>query len=277
MDERVARVAIGFALQSAIPCGCEVEALLVLYSKPDLEKARSLHDKLAMSRSHKDREVAIWLQPLLEHGLPKSDPKALVPTMREMEFVLYFLINQAGQAQREVNDWMNYVANATEGLVDGFLIDAKIFMSQALEISQSPAIEQLKSDPALGRKLDILQQATASYFQEIRKYPSKIAIPERRLEPILKVQEILLDLMQLHYGGRHDRNGEVIGAATRRLKAAIRYLMNEDKELEAAEREVQLASEHLSEKESEIVNGEARRLVLRCSKRMKELVQKKAL
>lgn len=276
-DKTLAKIVVGLALQSAIPHRCEIETLLTLYSDPDLEKARRLHDKLASSRSHYDREAAIWLQPLLEQGPFESDPKALVATMREMESVLYFLINQVGEAQREVNDWMNYVANATESLADGFWIDAKIFLSQALEVSQSPGIERLKSDPSLRRKLDILQRATARYFEEMWKHPSELTIPEDRLETMLKVQKILLDLMQAYYRERCEESDEVVGVAIRRLNTAMRYLMNKDKSLEAARQEVQLASEYLGERMSLVVDERTRELVRRCSERMKEFIETRAL
>lgn len=277
MDERLAKIGVGLALQSAIPHGCEIETLLTLYSDPDLEKAQRLCDKLAASRSHYDREVAIWLETLLERSPFESDLKALVATMREMESVLYFMINQVGEAQRAVNDWMNYVANAAESLADGFWIDAKIFLSQALEVSQSQTIEQLKSDPILRRKTDILQRATAQYFEEMWKHPSKLTIPEDRFETILKVQEILLDLMQAYYQGTWKENKEAVGSAIRRLNTAMRYLMNKDKSLEVVEQEVQLASEHLSGKMSQVVDERKSELVDKCTERMKELIRTRAL
>jgi len=273
LDRKLAKITIGFALQSAIPHWRDTEALLALYSDPNLEKARILHDELAVSRNHCDREVAIWLQGLHEHGPSELDIKALMATMREMESILYFLINQVGEAQREVNDWMNYIANSAESLADGFWIDAKIFLSHALEISQSMAIERLKSDLNLKRKLDILQRATAQYFAEIRTLPSKLAIPEDRLEVIMAVQKVLLDLMQAHYQGRHEENDEVLGIAIRRLNTTIRHLMTEDKEIETAKQEMQLISEYLNEKQNKIVDERRRELARECGERMEELAE----
>jgi len=276
LDRNLAKIIIGFALQSAIPHRRDTEALLALYSDPNLEKARMLHDKLAASRNHYDREVAIWLQALHEHGPSELDTKASLATMREMESILYFLINQVGEAQREVNDWMNYVANAAESLADGFWIDAKIFLSQALDISQSMAVEKLKSDPGLRRKLDILQRATAQYFAEIRTLPSKLEIPEDRLETIMVVQKVLLDLMQAYYQGRREGNDEVLGTAIRRLNATIRHLITKGKEIEDAKQEMQLISQHLSEKKDRIVDERKRELARECGERIKELVETKA-
>jgi len=276
LDRRLAKVTIGFALQSAIPHRRDTEALLALYSDPNLEKARILHDELAVSRNHYDREVAIWLQALHEQSPSELDIKALVATMREMESILYFLINQVGDAQREVNDWMNYIANAAESSADGFWIDAKIFLSQALDISQSMAVEQLKSDPGLRRKLDILQRATAQYFAQIRTLPSKLEIPEGRLEIIVAVQEVLLDLMQGYYRGRREGNDEVLGIAIRRLNATIRHLMTKGREIEDAKQEMQLISQHLSEKKDKIVDERKRELARECGERIRELAKTKA-
>jgi len=273
LGRKLAKITIGFALQSAIPHRRDTEALLALYSDPNLEKARILHDELAVSRNHRDREVAIWLQALHEHGPSELDIKALMATMREMESILYFLINQVGEAQREVNDWMNYIANSAESLADGFWIDAKIFLSHALEISQSQAIERLKSDPNLKRKLDILQRATAQYFAETRTLPSKLAIPEDRLETIMAIQKVLLDLMQAHYQGRHEENDEVLGTAIRRLNKTIRHLMTEDREIETAKQEMQLISEYLNEKQNKIVDERKRELARECGERVKELAE----
>jgi len=273
LDRRLAKITIGFALQSAIPHWRDTEALLALYSDPNLEKARVLHDELAASRNHCDREIAIWLQALHEQGPSELDIKALMATMREMESVLYFLINEVGEAQREVNDWMNYIANSAESLADGFWIDAKIFLSHALEISQSQAIERLKSDPNIKGKLDILQRATAQYFAETRMLPSKLAIPEDRLETIMAIQKVLLDLMQAHYQGKHEENDEVLGIAIRRLNTTIRHLMTEDKEIEITKQEMRLISEYLNEKQNKIVDERKRELARECGEKIEELAE----
>jgi len=277
LDQRLVRITVGFALQSAIQHRCDVEPLLALYADPDLEKARVLEIELAESRNHREREIAIWLQTLHEQGVSELDTKAFLTTMREMEYILYFMINEAGNAQREVNDWMNYIANAAESLADGFWIDAKIFLSQALDISQSTAVEELKSDPNLRRKLDILQRATAQYFAEIKALPSKLEIPEDRLEAMIEVQKVLLDLMQSYYLERSEGDDEVLGGAIRQLNSAIRHLMAREREIEEIREELRLISQHLKEKSDRVVGQKKRELTRECGERIGQLAESTVL
>ena len=136
MDQRLVKLTSGFAFQTAIAHNREVESLSDLYSAPSLDKVRKLHDRLLASSNNIDREIAIWLEPALQSDEENPDPKSLVTEMKEMEFLLYTLINRAYGAQPEINDWMNYIANAAESLADGYWIDAKILLSRAVETSQ---------------------------------------------------------------------------------------------------------------------------------------------
>ena len=277
MNEQFARVVVGFALQSALTSDCSTEALLNLYSQPMVESVRATYDKLIESSRHCDREVAIWLEPVLGLGALTADPKALESEMKKMELLLFFLINRAGSSSREVNDWMNYIANAAESLAGGFWIDAKILLSQALGISQSESIENLKSDPSFVREISILQSATASYFREIRTYPPKLNIPEARLHLILQTQEIMLDLMQIQDRKKPEGDDKVILGAVRGLNRATRFLMDEGKTLDLARREVELASTHIDSEMKDIAREEKRRRVHECNSRMKVFLRNWAL
>lgn len=273
MDKRLAKISIGLAFESAITNGIEVEILLGLYSDPTLEEARMLHHRLIASRRHYDREVAIWLELILEKAPSKANPRALAVEMRKMEFLLYLLINRASDAGQEVNDWMNYIANAAESLTDGYWIDAKILLSQALEISQSTSIDRLKSDAKLTYELDVLQRATASYFTEVIAYPLRLAIPETRIGAILKVQEILLDLMQMHYQDEEKQRDEKVGTAIRRLKTAMQYLMNETRKVDLALQEINIASQYLAMGGDNAADRKKRKVILECDRRIRELMQ----
>jgi len=272
LDRRLLRISLGLALQSAIPRGIEVEALLALYSNPNLDEVSELYGRLMASGRHGDREVGFWLEPVLELRPATPDHGRLAAEMRKMEFLLYELINRAGEARQEINDWMDFISNAIESLTDGFWIDAKILLSQALEISQSESVERTKSDPSLRYEIDVLQRATAEYFHEVRDYPLKLAIPEDRLETLLKVQEILLDLMQIQIR-KEPAKKEMLVIAIRRLNTAMRYLMNKDKTVEAARQEVRLALECLMGSESKVSDEGNRRLVHQFGERMKELIE----
>lgn len=273
MDERLAKVVVGLALESALVYGRDIQTLVSLYSAPDLERVRELHDQLMTSSQHHDREVAIWLEQALEPGPLKTDPRGLVAEMREMEFVLNLLITRSGGAQREVNDWMNFIANAAQSIEDGFWIDAKVLLSRALERSRSASVEQLKSDPGLRYEVDVLQKATAGYFEEMKGYPLRLGVPKDRLEAILKVQEIMLELMQIHYWEEQRIDAEITRPPIHRLSAAIRYLMDEKGESDAAKREIRLASEHLETRLNEIVDEKRRELISVYYERIKEVAK----
>lgn len=135
MDAKIAKIVAGFALQSAISHRREVEALSTLYSNPGLESAQELYDKLAASSNHYDREVSTWLELMLTPSSFKPNPENLTNSMKKMEFLLYMLINRAGEARGHVNDWMNLIANAAEGVADGSWIDAKILKSSLRTLS----------------------------------------------------------------------------------------------------------------------------------------------
>lgn len=237
MDERLVKVVVGLALECALVNRRDSRLLFSLYSDADMDRVKELHDRLIASSDHYDREVAIWLEPVIELGTLKSNPGGLVAEMRKMEFVLNTLIHRSGEAQREVNNWMNYIANAAHSLEDGFWIDAKILLSRALQSSRRPSVEGLKADSRLRYEVDVLHAATASYFEEMKKYPLRLSVSEERLDAMLEVQDIMLELMHIHY---MEEQGEdsVISSSIYRLSTAIRYLMDEKRELMAAKREV---------------------------------------
>lgn len=272
MDERHVKVVVGLALESTLVHRRDTRTLVSLYSHPDMARLRELHNQLMASNIHYDREAAIWLEPALELDPLKSDPRRLVEEMREMEFVLNVLISRSGGAQREVNAWMNYIINAAQSIEDGFWIDAKILLSQALQSSRHASVERLKSDPSLSYEVDVLQRATASYFEEVKGYPLRLKIPEERLDATLEVQEIMLELTQFHYGNDQRVGAAISGPPIHRLSTAIRHLMDERKEIEAAEREVRLASEYLETRLNDIVDKECCDMIRAYDERIKKVL-----
>jgi hypothetical protein len=272
LDDRFVKLIIGFALQTAIVRNHEVESLSILYFRPSLDEVRRIHDRLFTSTNHFDREIAILLEPLVQSDGQNPDPKGLVTEMREMEFLLYTLINRAGEAQREINDWMNYIANAAESLSDGYWTDTKVLLSQAVEISCSASIESLKLDSNLTRELDILQRATRDYFQEMRKYPLRLVVPEERLEATLKLQETVLDLLKSERREDHDEDG-IVGNIIRRLNTAIRLLINEKKPLDVAREEIKLTAEYLDQAKNKVTETSKQKLLGECSARIHELME----
>lgn len=230
LEPRALKLAVGLALESAILSRAEIGVLVSLYSKPDLRGVWELHDRLIESGHHREREAAIWLETGLESAPMKSDPAGLVRELREMEYVLFAFISRAGGAQRDVNDWMNYIANAAQFIKDGFWIDAKIMLSRALQVSRAPAVEELKSNPRLSYEVGVFQGATASYFNEVREYPVSLRIPEERLDAILMLQGSMLEIMRSRMRLEAPNEPELIREIIHRLSSSLRYLMKEKTE-----------------------------------------------
>ncbi len=189
-----------------------------------------------------EREVAIWLELALEASPLKSDPQKLAPEMREFESVLYTLISRMGSFETELNHWMNFVANAAQYIQDRYWIDAKIMLSQAVYLSKAAAVEKIKSTPEYGFEIDVLQKATVSYFEEMKGYPLELKIPEDSLQPIILVQEVMLDMMREYYdGGQEEAFRQVI----QRLSSVIRHLIEDNSG--KAKQELRLASTYMEE------------------------------
>jgi hypothetical protein len=259
LDPRFARFIVGLALESSIFNRCPTEELDALYREPNSERIRELHDRLINSDLDREREVAIWLEPAIDMGPMRYDPRRIVGEMREMEFLLYLLIRRAGGAQRDVNYWMDYISNAAQSLEDGFWIDAKIFLSRALQVSRRGAIEGLKMDPSLSYEVDVLQKATLSYFREVSSYPITLEAPGERLDALLEIQGIMLDLMRIHYGGG-ERGPEASLRPIHILSILIRRLLNPQFGLGDARADLQLASEYLETSIQEAGGEEGERL-----------------
>jgi len=257
LDERLAKIAIGLALESVITHKGDAEELASLYSNPDPVLMRETHDRLIESDDHYEREAAIWLEPGLSMGPLKSDPRTLAGEMREMEFVLGTIIGRSGMAQREVNYWMDYIANAHQFIADGFWIDAKIFLSHAIQSSRAASVEELKSDPGFSYEVETLQRATVSYFDEMKDYPLTLNILEERLDPILQVQETMLALMRTHCKSVYSDEAGIARQIVHRLSSAMRHMMQVEKSRDA-KRELGLALEQLGKWLGETEDGVAK-------------------
>jgi len=136
-----------------------------------------------------------------------------------------------------MNDWLNYIANASQSIIDGYWTDAKILLSLAVQVSQDPTVEALKTNPELRYRVETLQGATASYFQELKGYPLKLKISDESIASILMIQEPLLEMLQKPNIVEEKSEDENVIKVVRGSRTAIKYLM-EKKESEA-KRELQ--------------------------------------
>ncbi len=269
MDPRFKRFIVGLALESSLANGCPVQGLRELYLEPDPERVRELHERLINSGRHGEREVAIWLEPAIEMGPLRYDPRRIVEEMREMEFLLYLLIRRAGEAQRDVNYWMDYISNAAQSLIDGYWIDAKIFLSRALQASIRSSIEGLKTDPSLSYEVDVLQKATLSYFKEVSSYPITLEAPEERLDLLLEVQGIMLELMTARCCGGWRGPASSL-RAIHILSTLLRRFLNPQFSLADARVDLKMASEYL---EADIGEAEGEEKVAEQRRRINKLVE----
>jgi hypothetical protein len=225
LDPRALRIAVGLALESAILSGAPTDDLALLYSDPEPQAVRALHLRLMESQDHRDREAGIWLQTGMDQASAGLDPAGLAGELSKMEYLLYALIPRAGDAQMEVNDWMNYTANAAQLITDGFWVDAKMMLNRALQVSRFPAVVGLKAIPGLVYEVGVFQEATASYYREAMGYPVGLQIPEETLDAALKLQEGMLEVMRSHVRVEGPAENQLALRVVSGLGSSLRRLM----------------------------------------------------
>jgi len=244
LDPRKLKLVIGLALENAIVYNRYTEELVELYNNPKLKDLEELHGRLIEKDDHTSRTIAIWLELAIEQEPVKANPQRLAIELREMEYVLYNIISTTRKAKREVNDWMNYIANASNYIQQDLWIDAKIIVSRAVRESQKEEIEDLKLNPELGRKIDILQKATLSYFNELKEYPLKLEIPKENLGKILKIQEVMLKLLRKYrIKGINEKEKRFARETVHRLSSSLKYMMEDN--AKDSVKNIELASKYL--------------------------------
>ena len=238
---------VGLALESAVRNKRLNPTLSKLYSNPDLDAIGALYDRLVLSNNHSDREVAFWLELALPLVSVEFDLIDILVELREIEVLLSDLLWQVNPAsQHAVNDWLNYIANVPQSIQDGRGIYAKILMSRAIQSCQRTSVEQIKKDLRFGNKIEILQRETVRLFGEIRKFPLKLIIPLERIDSIVQVQAILIDLLQEYYvAGIEEEIEDAARYVIQKLQTTKRYLLRADLSTIEAKREVEHASEYL--------------------------------
>jgi hypothetical protein len=243
------KVVVGLALKNEIYNRGVTQRLLDLYANPNLDAIKELHAQLLASTDHFDRNVAFWLSLALQDTPLSLNLRDINRELNEMEVLLYDLLWRVDAgSQSDLNNWMNYLANVPQSIQDGFAIDAKTLMSLALQSSQTEAIEQIKGNPSLRYKIEILQQETTRLFDVIKKIPLKLIIPEDRLDALVTLQDILIDLLRRH---RSARSGSERNSLFRylipKLEASERYLIQSNVTTDKAKKEITLASGYLKD------------------------------
>lgn len=245
------------------------QTLLNVYNDPNLDNIKILYDQLIDSYNHFDREVAFWLGFVLEQTPAKIDLHDLAVEMREMEVLLFNILWRVNaDSQRDLNDWLNYLVNAAQSIDDGFGLDAKILVSLALESSITKSVEQVKKDPSLAYTINVLQKETTRLFNEIKRLPLKLKIPEERLNIIVELQRILIDLLQKRFFEDPEKELKTLmNYSVQKLEEYQRYLMSSDIDLSRTKKEIDIASEQLEWQVTNTTDAKTRNLA-------KELVEK---
>jgi hypothetical protein len=98
-------------------------------------------------------------------------------------------------------------------------------LNRALHISQTPAVEGLKTHPNLVYEVGVFQEATASYYREAMGYPVGLQIPEETLEAALKLQESMLEMMRSRVSVEGLGERQLILGVVSGLSSSLRRLM----------------------------------------------------
>jgi len=276
VDEKVLKVIVGLALENELYSGRDNPRLRSLYSSPSEGRIQSYYRELANSRSSLDRETSFWL----ETALPKekstvSDTSRLVLRLQRVEAILYSLLMQSdSNVGSELNDWMNYVANAEESLVGSFWLDAKIFASRALESAERTVTKIGPTDiRRLRYELGILKTETQTLFEELKRLPLTIRVSAEGFDLVLGVQEMLIELLSLRERSQAEKGAmEGIHYSMQKLVTAQRYLLRGDAEVLKAKQEISFALEYLERDKKKIAKTETRMRLTKMVEKLRKLL-----
>ena len=256
MSDRLNKVVVGLALKNELYNKRLNQTLFDLYSRPEIDAIKDLHDRLISSNDHFDREVAFWLELALQQPPVQIDLQDVNAELTEMEVLLYDLVLRANsESQRSLNDWMNYIANVPQSIQDGNWIDAKILMSLAEQSSRKESIERIKRDPQLRYKIEVLQKETSRLFELTKRIPLRLVASEERLCAIEKILEVLIELLQRYNFERpQERLSDMICYSIQKLEASQRSLLRSNIKTDDAKNEIIIASKYLEQQMSVITN-----------------------
>jgi len=202
MDKRRLKLIVGLALENELYNDHENQQLRKLYSDPDIRQTENYYRRLVSSESSHDREAAFWLENALRQERPESvDMSALNVRLQQLEAVLYALLMEgAFDEDRDLNDWLNYAANAGESLKGAYVLDAKILASRADESSEKALAATSTRDPRRYYELGLLKKETKKIFEQLKMVHSTLPVPEELMDSHLKIQASLIELLSLLKG-----------------------------------------------------------------------------
>ena len=277
------RIAVGLALEAEMERddvdSSLLNRLLDLYSNPNSDAVKTVHDELLESDSFEDREVGLWLEPALIRRRPDFDWREVVMDMQETELDLFDLayLIETSEHRNEFRalgllDWMNSIGSCVSNIRGGNWVLAKIDLNRAMHESLGESVEDVRKNEDFRGAVDEHRKATRSYLERILMFPCGSNVPEDRLDTILGVQELVIELKRkYHFESTNGIPSDVFPYAIEKLGVAEDYLFDSKTSLEQAGYEVGLASEHLKGKVENIRNLEARALVVKLQERIEFL------
>jgi len=288
MNKKSMKIIIGLALEESIrqlefdPQLNDIYVKLNdLYLTPDRPKVESMHNNLVSSSNGEHREIGFWLEPLITHPKSNIDWRDLVIDMQETElnlFNIFHLTEISRHTKHDTSDlleWVNNIGSSVNYIRQGDWIHAKIHASRAFGFSLSDSIENLRKDEHLKGAIDIHRKDTEKYFKQIKTFPVNMKIPEDRLDTIIEIQEIHIELMKKQYLQHPDSIlSDVIGYPIEKLGVALYYLINPKRTLEGANYELGCACEHFKWKLDNIKDIEQKKWANSLYKRIEFLFSK---
>ena len=274
MDKRMLRLLVGLALENELYNDRENAQLRGLYSDPDLPEIQNYYRKLASSESSCDREAAFWLESALRQERPASvDASALIVRLQQVEAILYtLLMDTPFDVSRDLNDWLNYVANAGESLKGTYVLDAKILTSRAIESSERALAGVSMRNPRRRYELGLLKTETQKIFEELKMVHSTLQVPEELLDAHLKIQASLIGLLTLLKGTDAETQAtQELRYSAQKLASAQRLLLRSQKEVSKAGQEIALAQEYIGMAIEKAVNSATKLRLIRILQQLRSL------
>ena len=222
------KIVVGLALVNELHIRNASQDMLDVFRTPSMEQIGELYDRLSISTVSIDQETSLFLGLALDRMPFEVDLHQILVMMKEIEVLLFAFISQiSGVAQRNLNDWYNYLANASQSLQDGDFFDAKILANRAYQSAKMVTIDNLPSKFSLRGKIGILRQGTLDAFQKIREIPVRLRVTEERHEIVVEELEILIESLILYW-----EKGDVAACSAfdriiQKLNVALRSVMRD--------------------------------------------------
>jgi len=261
------KVVVGVALQHAYYASPEsVIKLGPLWKNPDPKSLELVSQELLRSMDPETRAIGLMLEQALDSTVNDPDPiqwRDLALDMYESQVNLVdytyrmaeFMHEEADVEKKhmlnriydEFQRWQASVGEATRHLRDENWTEAKIEIEEAYSLSQSGIFDSLVTlNSNYKGAIEIQRRDAKKYRDTIRSYPSKLSLPADRVTTIARVQELLLGLEELR--SQNDRDLKLSDAASypiEKLDTAVRYLLNVNVEVAAANYEIGISNDHL--------------------------------